>query len=270
MRKILFTDLDGTLLNNESRIAEEMRKALGDMCKAGHVLVFASGRPLDSVLEVKRDAGIDFPGMYIIANNGTLIYDCDYKSPLYEFRVNYRDVTAIWNLATENKIHVQTYTDTHIISAKEDEEVQYYRSRIHLPLILSENPLDVLDKEPLKLLCIDMHDHDRIAAFQAKLHEQFGDRLQTVFSNPNYLEIFAKEAGKGNALRYLCEYLDIPVEDSIAAGDAQNDLTMLEAAGLSVVMCNGDEEVKRLADVVTKRTNDECGLADVIYEYIMR
>ena len=267
--KHIFFDLDGTLLNNESRVVGEMRQALVDMCNAGHVLVLSSGRPLDSILEVMKGAELDFPGMYIIANNGTLIYDCDNKKPLLELRVSYEDVTAIWQQAQEHGIHVQTYTDTHIISAKDDKEVQYYRRRIHLPLLLSENPLAVLEKEPYKVLCIDLEDHERIAAFQSKLHEQFGDRLQTVFSNPNYLEIFVKEAGKGNGLTFVCDYLNVPVENSIAAGDAQNDISMLEAAGLSVAMCNGDEDIKAMADVVTKRNNHECGLADVIYEYIL-
>ena len=269
MKKILFTDLDGTLLNKESRVVGEMRQALVDMCKAGHVLVLSSGRPLDSILEVMKDAGLDFPGMYVIANNGTLIYDCDNKKSLLELHVSYEDVNAIWELAKENGIHVQTYTDTHIISAEEDEEVQYYRRRIHLPLLLADNPVTVLDKEPYKVLCIDLEDHERIAAFQKKLHEQFSDRLQTVFSNPMYLEIFAKEAGKGNGLRFLCDYLNVPIENSIAAGDAQNDISMLEAAGLSVAMCNGDEDIKAMADVVTKRDNHECGLADVVYEFIL-
>jgi len=269
MKKILFTDLDGTLLNNESRVVGEMRQALIDMCKAGHVLVLSSGRPLDSILEVMQEVGLDFPGTYIIANNGTLIYDCDNKKPLKELRVDYEDVSAIWNLAKECGIHVQTYTDTHIVSAQEDKEVQYYRRRIHLPLLLAEEPLSVLRKEPYKVLCIDLEDHDRIAAFQSKLHEQFGERLQTVFSNPNYLEIFAREAGKGNGLKFVCDYLNVPIEYSIAAGDAQNDISMLEVAGLSVAMCNGDEDIKAMADIVTKRSNHECGLADVVYEYIL-
>ncbi len=269
MKKILFTDLDGTLLNNESQVVGEMRQALVDMCKAGHVLVLSSGRPLDSILEVMEDAELDFPGMYVIANNGTLIYDCDHKKTLLELRVSYEDVTAIWNLAKEHGIHVQTYTDTHIISETEDKEVQFYRRRIHLPLALADNPLDILDKEPYKVLCIDLEDHERIVVFRDKLHKQFSNRLQTVFSNPMYLEIFAKEAGKGNGLRFLCNYLNVPVENSIAAGDAQNDISMLEAAGLSVAMCNGDEDIKAMADIVTKRGNHECGLADVVYEFIL-
>lgn len=269
MKKILFTDLDGTLLNNDSRVVGKMRQALVDMCKAGHILVLSSGRPLDSILEVMKEAELDFPGMYVIANNGTLIYDCDNNKPLLELRVSYEDVIGIWQLAKESRIHVQTYTDTHIISTKEDKEVQYYRRRIHLPLLLAENPLEVLDIEPLKLLCIDLDDHERIEAFQKKVHERFGERLQTVFSNPYYLEIFVKEAGKGNGLTFLCDYLDVPVGNSVAAGDAQNDISMLEAAGLSVAMCNGDEDIKAMADVVTKQDNHECGLADVVYEYIL-
>ena len=269
MRKILFTDLDGTLLNNESRVVGKMRQALVDMCRAGHVLVLSSGRPLDSILEVMKEAGLDFPGMYVIANNGTLIYDCDNKKSLLELRVSYEDVTGIWELATKSGIHVQTYTATQIISAKDNKEVQYYRRKIHMPLLLAENPLDVLEKEPYKILCIDLEDHDRIEGFQTKVHERFGERLQTVFSNPYYLEIFVKEAGKGNGLKFLCEYLKVPVENSIAAGDAQNDISMLEVAALAVAMCNGDEDIKAMADVITKRNNHECGLADVVYEYIL-
>ncbi len=269
MRKILFTDLDGTLLNDESKIAEEMRQALEAMCKAGHILVLSSGRPLDSILEVKKNAEINFPGMYIIANNGTLIYECDTQKNILERRVAFEDVVNLWNLAKENQIHIQTYTDTHIVTSVEDEEIQYYRRRIHLPLLLAENPVDVLDKEPLKMLCIDLYNHERIVAFQDKLQLRFGNHLQTVFSNPNFLEIFDKKAGKGNALRYLCDYLGMSVENSIAAGDAQNDISMLEAAGLSVAMCNGDEDIKGFADVVTKKSNHECGLADIIREYIL-
>lgn len=269
MKKILFADMDGTLLNKESRIANPMRQALEDMCKAGHVFVVASGRPLDSILEVMKDGGVEFPGVYIIANNGTLIYDCDTHKTIREFHVAYEDVAAIWKMAEEYGIHVHTYTDTHIVSSEEDKEVQYYRSRVHLPLILSQNPLDALKKEPNKLLCIDLERHDLLQKFQKVLQKEFGDRLQTVFSNPYFLEIFAKEAGKGNGLHYLCNYLDIPVENSIAAGDAQNDLSMLKEAGLSVAMCNGDDDIKKMADVITRRTNDECGLADVIYERIL-
>lgn len=269
MKKILFTDLDGTLLNNRSQIDEEMKQALQDMTANGHYLVLSSGRPLDSILEVKRLAGIDFPNVYIIASNGAVIYNCDKEDIIHEIRVSFEDVTNIWNFAKEHHAHVQTYTSDSIVTATEDEEITYYRQRIHLPLILSDSPLEILKQPPHKLLLIDLHDHKRIADIQTLLEQAYGDRLQTVFSNSYYLEVFAKEAGKGNSLKYLCDYLGIPVSASYAAGDAENDLSMLKAAGTAVVMCNGTDEVKKHADIITKRSNDDCGLVDIIHEYIL-
>lgn len=269
MKKILFTDLDGTLLNNRSQIDEEMKQALREMTAKGHYLVLSSGRPLDSILEVKRLAGIDFPNVYVIASNGAVVYNCDTREIIHEIRVSFDDVTNIWNFAKEHHSHVQTYTSDSIVTATEDEEIAYYRQRIHLPLILSDNPLEVLKQPPHKLLLIDLHDHNRIAGIQTLLEQAYGDRLQTVFSNPYYLEVFAKDAGKGNSLHYLCDYLNIPLTNSYAAGDAENDLSMLQAAGTAIVMCNGTDEVKKYADIITKRSNNECGLADIIYEHIL-
>lgn len=269
MKKILFTDLDGTLLNNHSLIDEEMNTALQDMTNAGHYLVLSSGRPLDSISEVKDLAGIGSKNVYIIANNGGILYDCNKEQIISEHRVSFEDVRDVWNLASSHRIHVQTYTENEIISAKEDAEVTYYRRRIHLPLILADNPLDILTIPPHKLLIINLEDHERLVELQTILESQFSDRLQTVFSNPFYLEVFSKEAGKGNALRRLCKHLNIPLEHSFAAGDAENDLSMLKAAGKAIVMCNADKSLQKEADIVTERSNNECGLADVIYKYIL-
>ena len=81
-----------------------------------------------------------------------------------------------------------------------------------------------------------------------------------MYSNANYLELFSKEAGKGAALLRLCEHLNIPRENSMAAGDAENDISMIEAAGLGIAMLNADEEVKKAADVVTGADNNHDGL----------
>lgn len=270
MQKILFTDLDGTLLNNRSQIDEEMKTALREMTGKGHYLVLSSGRPLDSILEVKEIAGINFSNVYIIAANGAIIYNCDTDKIIHEVRVSYEDVIGVWSFAKTNQAHIQTYTEDSIITACEDEEINFYRQRIHLPLILSDMPWKIMEKPPHKLLFIDLHNHARMEDIQKRLEQAYGDRLQTVFSNPYYLEVFAKDAGKGNSLRYLCNYLNLPIANSYAAGDAENDLSMLQAAGTSVVMCNGTDELKKHADIITSRSNDESGLADIIYKYILK
>lgn len=269
MNKILFTDLDGTLLNNDSLISQNTKKALDLMIQSGNKLVLSSGRPLDSIIEVAKKAGIHYPGIYIIAYNGSLIYNYDKKINILEKRITFDDVMITWTLAREMNIHIQTYTDSSIITGKEDPEITLYRKKIHLPLILSDSPISVMDKPPFKLLAIDLYEKKHLISFSDALSNKYSDRLSTVFSNDHYLEIFSSEAGKGTALKYLCDYLNISISNSFAAGDALNDLSMLKAAGHSVAMCNGDPLLLRQADIISSKSNNEDGLADIIRKYLI-
>lgn len=269
MHKILFTDLDGTLLNNDSKISASMKHSLEQMTLAGHILCLSSGRPLNSILEVKENAGIHYPGVYIIANNGSLIYDCDNQKTIHETRVTLDDVKNVWNIAAKNKIHIQTYTDDAVIAPCEDAEISVYRSRIHLPLILSDQPWMIMEKPPFKMLAIDLYEKQHLISFSDAVSQECGNSLTTIFSNDRYLEIFSSSAGKGTGLLWLCQYLSIPISHSVACGDALNDLSMLQAAGTSVAMKNGDPVLKQSADVTTAKTNEENGLIDIIEQYIM-
>ena len=95
-----------------------------------------------------------------------------------------------------------------------------------------------------------------------------GDRLTLLYSNPYYLEIFPSEAGKGSAVKRLAEYLNVPIENTFAAGDEQNDISMIEAAGCGIAMANATDLVKSKADVITKDDNDHDGLAPFIEDAI--
>ena len=94
--------------------------------------------------------------------------------------------------------------------------------------------------------------------------EAFGDRLKLMYSNPLYLELIPKESGKGEAMIWLCNHLNIPVENAIAAGDGDNDISMIKAAGLGIAMINAPDTVKAAADVITTFDNDHDGLAEFI------
>ena len=270
MKKILFTDLDGTLLNRDSVVTGRMKTALDDFCAAGNILVLSSGRPLKSIEQVKKTAGIDDLGRYIIANNGSLIYDCEKDREICRKGISVETVREVWDLCYGEGIHVQTYLKDAIVAKEPNRELEVYTSKIHLDILYCSEPDEVLTEPPCKMLAVQLTDHERLAALQRKIQDRMGDRLQTVFSNPEYLEIFNKDAGKGNALRWFCSYLNIPVENSYAAGDAENDISMIQAAGTSIAMKNGDEKLKQVADIVTEKTNHECGLADVIYNEILK
>ena len=260
--KILFTDLDGTLLNNESQISEKTKLFLDEFIRSGNKLVLSSGRPLLSVLEVKENAHLDYPGIIIIANNGTLIYDCDSKTPLLEKRLPLPYVAYLQAQAKAQGLHIQTYTDDSVVCMTEDDEIRFYRRRIHLPLLLAEDYAAFLPKEPLKMLAIHLSDHAKLTAFCDSIADWAVDKIQYIFSNDYYLELFDKDAGKGNAIRFVCDYFHIPLADSYAAGDADNDISMLKAAGCGIAMANAAPAVKKAADVITLKDNDNDGLAE--------
>ena len=96
------------------------------------------------------------------------------------------------------------------------------------------------------------------------LQEMVGDKLTLLYSNPYYMEIFPSEAGKGSAVTRLAGILGIPVENTYAAGDEQNDISMIQAAGCGIAMANATDAVKAIADVVTIYDNDHDGLAEFI------
>lgn len=265
--KILFTDLDGTLLNNESLVSDNTRNYLKTFTRNGNKLVLASGRPLDSILEVKNKAGLDFEGVYVTSNNGALVYDCNASKNILEIRLDMSIVNQVWNIAQDYGIHIQTYTDNSIISIADDKEIEYYTRRIHLPVIVSHNPSEILTLSPFKLLAIDLDNHDNLENFREEIKNTFPG-IDCIFSNTMYLEIFSINAGKGTSLKWLCKHLNIDVADSIAAGDAANDLSMLVAAGSSIAMCNGDPDIFKYATHISKYTNHEDGLIRCLDEII--
>lgn len=267
--KILFTDLDGTLLNNQSRVSEYTKKVLEEMVSRGHKLVLSSGRPLDSIKGVAKADGLTYPGIYIVANNGSTVYDCDSDRIIMEKTVDFEYVDKVWNLCLDRGIHIQTYTSDSVVSCADDEEIKVYTSKIFLPVINTIKPLEVLTKKPYKLLAIELKDKSILDKLQADIIAKYGDTLNAIFSEPKYLEIFNRNAGKGEALKWLCEYLNIPIENSYAAGDQMNDLSMVQEAGHGIAMCNGAEMLMKQASIISTETNDEDGLAHLIEKYIL-
>lgn len=262
--KLLFTDLDGTLLNDDSQVSPDTRAFLDEFLAAGNRLILSSGRPTDSVLEVKNNAGLTQPGILLSCYNGAQVYDCDSRRTIMAKRLPLSHVAWLQKQAAECDLHIQTYQEHAVVSPADDEEIKYYRIRIHLPLVVSPMLTDALTEGPYKMLAADLHDHDKLEAFRLKIAGWAKGRLQTIYSNDKYLELFRLDAGKGNALRFVCDHFDVPLTDTFAAGDAQNDISMLQAAGIGIAMQNAPDQVKQAADMVTRFSNDNDGLAELM------
>ena len=103
---------------------------------------------------------------------------------------------------------------------------------------------------------------------QRMLIEEYGDIFEVAISNPPCLELTDKLATKGQALAWLCAYLNIEQRDVLAFGDSYNDLDMIKWAGTGVAMGNAIPELINIADVVTL-TNNEDGVADFLEKHLL-
>ena len=268
-RKIIFLDLDGTLLNDEKQFTPGNRKAVKQALRAGHQIVITTGRPLFSALAQAEDLGLTGKGCYIIAYNGGEIYDTSKKESLYKKTLPLPYIRHIFDAAREMGLHCQTYSDTEILTEADTDALQFYMETTRTHSRIVPDVIAALEKEPVKMIVIDIHDHEKLVRFRTATENWCHGKMDRVFSSPSYLEHVAPGISKGSAVRILCEHLDISMENTIAAGDAENDISMIQAAAIGAAMANAEPAVKEAADYITKRTNNEDGVSEIIGKFML-
>ena len=266
---IFFSDLDDTLLTTKKEVSPKTYEALKSFTDRGNIFVICTGRGLDSALKVQKKYGLTFPHSFIAAYNGCQIYDCDAQKTIFKVGLELPIVKDIFNTAEEYGVYVHTYSDEYILTSKDDEEIQDYRSKVSTPVLFCPDPASYLDAPPCKVICIELHDHEKQERFRKAVNEKYGDVLDTMYSSPYYLELIPKGYGKGTAVKELAKHLDVPIEHTIAAGDAENDNSMLIEAGLGIAMKNAAEGTKKAANVITDPDCDNDGLVPFLKKYTM-
>lgn len=267
--KILFVDLDATLLCDDKSISERNREAISRMLAEGHYIALATGRPVESGRVVARELGLTMPGCYMIAFNGAVLYDCAADRVLFKRSIPIDVVQELFERAKKAGLYVQTYTNTDIITTKHTKELDYYKERSGLSYKLSENVLDLLDEEPQKVLLIALEDKERLIKFQKENLKWERGKCNSFFSCAEYLEYCPPDTSKGTGIEFLTQILNMPSDATVAVGDEQNDITMIKKAHVGVAMKNGIQELKDVADYVTEHDNNHDAIAEVIEKFIL-
>jgi hydroxymethylpyrimidine pyrophosphatase-like HAD family hydrolase len=108
-----------------------------------------------------------------------------------------------------------------------------------------------------------------VEEYIAEVRELFKDQIEAVRCYDGMIDITPKGVNKGSAVSDLCKIWGIDESECIGIGDEGNDVAMFERAGLGIAMINARDEVKAKADIVTINDNDNSGVADVIYKYLL-
>jgi hypothetical protein len=268
-KRILFTDLDGTLLDDQKNITPGNHAAIDEALAQGHIIVISTGRPLVSAMMQAHNLGLDKEGCYVISYNGSQIYDIYHQKTLYGKGIARELAAPLFRAAAARGLYIQTYNDTHILTEHDGPELQQYTKTIKIPYHIVDDIDAALTDDPYKLIAIDLENQQTLYDFQNEVLSQYQGILDSFYSHDWLLEIVPAGVSKGFAVRWMCDYLGIPIENSVAAGDAQNDIAMLEAAHVGAVMCNAFPGIAEHGNYVTQADNNHDGVAEIIHKFIL-
>lgn len=269
-RLIFFTDIDGTLVDDEKKLSDSNRKALDRFLYDGNILCFSTGRALSGAKNLVASLGFaDRKNVYIAAYNGGLLYDTYDKKVIAEKTIPIETVFHVFDDAHTFGIHIQTYSETAVISEEDNAFLQKYLQIQKLPAIIVGDirKPGAISQEPCKILAIDFDDPERIERFRDFTVPHFKKELDIFRSSPYLLEFVPKGVNKGAALKSLCSLTGVSEENTISAGDAENDLPMIIAAAHGCVVANGEQLLKDHADYVTERDNNHSAVAEILRRF---
>jgi Cof subfamily protein (haloacid dehalogenase superfamily) len=267
-KKVLFMDLDDTLLTKDKKVTPGNAAAVSAALDAGRKIVVCTGRPLCGASQLLKELHLDREGCYAICFNGAQVYDCFRQKTIFMQTLPLDQVRYIFSEADQWNIHAHTYDSHHLLCRKMDEETDYYFSTTKTPLRLVPELPDGLTEEPAKVILVDLHDHEKLEAFRAAHAEWAKGKITIVFSNAIYLEFVKEGISKGSAIRFLCGHLGIPMEETVGAGDSENDIPMLEACSVGCAVANASEACRSAADYVTENDCDHDAIAEIIRRYL--
>ena len=260
--KLITIDIDDTLVNTAKQVTPRVKAALQEATAQGVKVVLTTGRPLPGVQEYLDELGLNHQDdQYAITYNGGVVQTTNGEE-LGGKELAYSDYLRLREVADELGAYLQVETiDAAYTSAK---EINYWASRenflIKMPLFIK--PIDEMDPNDHYVKFMFIGDEADIDAWRDALPNDVKEAYYIVKSTPQHLEFMHKDATKGSGLLTLADKLGIDQSETMALGDQQNDITMIEAAGLGVAMGNAVPEVKAVADVETTTQNtDGVGVA---------
>lgn len=275
--KLVALDLDGTLFDNSSHISERNLTAIRSITDKGIHVVISTGRPFEGIpFDQIKGTGIN----YAITANGSGIYEISTGKCLYENAMDEELVAPILNFLLTCDIHMDAfiggkgYTPIQCVETAQKLTVpSSIKNYIITTRTRLDNILQFIHENQLKVQKMTLNfypaadgtliDRETVRKFLVS-----NPSITTVCGGYNNLEFTRADANKGVGLRKLAEILGVNPDATMAIGDTENDLAIIEAAGIGVAMGNATDAVKARADYVTT-TNTKDGVAAAIEHFIL-
>ena len=238
------------------------REAIAASRAAGIHVVLVTGRMFQSVRRYALEAGIDDP---VVCYQGAVVAEPVSGRWLRHVPIPLdlaREAIAALN---EEGFGLNCYVDDELYVAEVTDAAKRYAGFQHIELHPVGNLLDWLDRPPTKLVVID--DPQVLDDLKQRMLDRFADRLYISKSLPYFLEFASPDVTKAAGLEFLAAHLGFTRERTVAFGDGENDIELVDWAAYGVAVDNADDRVKELADFVCPSVDEE-GVAQVLEAYL--
>jgi Cof subfamily protein (haloacid dehalogenase superfamily) len=263
--------MDETFLGFDHKVPQANIDAILRMRELGVLFVPASGRAYGSIMNSLRDLPPEcLKDSYVISYNGGCINRVGEDKPIIASRMPFEVVERLFKHAVFlGDIGMHIYTQAGDIWGYNitQSELDYLAGHMDLK-ILPGDSIEFLRDVPLSKCLYVYEDLDLLHELALTMDPTLTEGLSTTFSSGRYYEFNPGGVDKGSGLRELASRLGIDVADTIACGDSANDMAMIEAAGLGVVVSNATPDAVAIADYQAKSSCQDGVFAEVLEKFI--
>jgi Cof subfamily protein (haloacid dehalogenase superfamily) len=260
--KLAAIDLDETLLGPDHQVSERNARAVRSMREAGITCVIASGRMHEATTRYAEQLGLVGP---IISYGGAMVRHSGTGEVWQQLAVPAESAAEVVRFCADNGFHLNFYLDDVVWVAERGPWAEFYLRQTGSPMTVVGDLAGFIGKEPTKMILIDTPEKtDELMRYFA---ERFGPKVALLKTNPEYLEFMNPAASKASALQLVAQRLDIRREETVAFGDGNNDVPMIQWAGLGVAMGSGSPAAIAAADRVAPPFHED-GFGMVVEELL--
>ena len=268
--RLIAFDMDGTLLDSGKRILASSSAAIGEAAASGKTVAIASGRCPSMIAPYAAE----LPGVrYAICTSGASLYDIAEDAVLTERTFDQEVIDRVISVVGDEDLMCEIFSGRGFFYPAADiERMGHYHMQAYQETYRAlgepmESTWDVLASGALPLQKFNLH-FARVEARERVLAELADADVELARSETSSLEFSPAGVSKGSGLAELCRIVGLPLEATIAVGDSDNDLPILERAGLAVAMGNARERVRQAAGAVVA-DNDHDGCAEAVRRFLL-
>jgi hypothetical protein len=262
--RLIALDLDGTLIGANLTISPRVRASIVAARERGAEITIVTGRMFAAAKPFAQALGIAGP---LVCYQGAAVYEAGSGALLRETPVR-QDVTReVLAWAAERGVHAQCYSDDRIyVDAVNRFSERYYAvSKIEPSLVPSLREA-FATRPTIKLVLVD--DPERCEEHIVALRPLLGERAYITRSHVDFVEVLSPDINKGEALAFVAARYGATLAQTLAVGDAWNDVPLIDAAGIGVAMGSGPPELLARADAVVGDVAHD-GVAEAIERFVL-